>query len=207
MARANPDDISSSKRAQRILQSADALFCDRGFDGTSIRDVAQAAGVNKALVFYYFDSKDRLFEQVVSRYYDEQRRVLIDAMDPTASLPDQIHELLDRYLDFITEHHRYARLIQHQVASGGRQDGAIGQGLTELLEWMVGALGPRAAAEGPRAAKHVYMTLSGAVINYFTYGPLMAEAWGGDPLGPTQLAERRAHIHWLADVLLGALAD
>src|SRR5256885_8471488 len=78
----------SSRRRHTRLQgdwSSDVcssdLFCERGYEGVSARDVAERASVNKALVFYHFGSKAKLFDRVIERYYEshagrsEERRV------------------------------------------------------------------------------------------------------------------------------------
>jgi len=53
---------------ERLLDVAEHLFADRGFDGTSIRELATAAGCNIASVNYYFGSKQKLYEEVFRRH-------------------------------------------------------------------------------------------------------------------------------------------
>ena len=63
--RGRPARGEEGERKERILKAADALFCERGLSGVSVRDVAAKAEVNKSLVFYYFDNKQVLFEAVL----------------------------------------------------------------------------------------------------------------------------------------------
>ncbi|MYW89924.1 helix-turn-helix transcriptional regulator [Amycolatopsis rubida] len=58
-------DATATKAA--LLDAAAELFADRGFDRTTVRDIANRAGVNQALLFRYFGSKDALFEHVMAR--------------------------------------------------------------------------------------------------------------------------------------------
>lgn len=58
-------DATATKAA--LLDAAAELFADRGFDRTTVRDIAHRAGVNQALLFRYFGSKDALFEHVMAR--------------------------------------------------------------------------------------------------------------------------------------------
>jgi AcrR family transcriptional regulator len=46
----------------QIIETAERLFAERGFDGTSVRDIADEAGINVAMISYYFGSKEKLME-------------------------------------------------------------------------------------------------------------------------------------------------
>ncbi|MEU5694395.1 TetR family transcriptional regulator [Actinosynnema sp. NPDC020468] len=65
-----------------ILDAAAVLFAERGFDRTTVRDIAARAGANQALLFRYFGSKEALFEEVVARGGREQLE-----STPAAALP------------------------------------------------------------------------------------------------------------------------
>ncbi|HNP53387.1 MAG TPA: TetR family transcriptional regulator [Ferruginibacter sp.] len=49
-----------SDKRQHIIENAEILFADKGFEGTSVRDIAKQAGVNLAMISYYFGSKEKL---------------------------------------------------------------------------------------------------------------------------------------------------
>ena len=61
---------------KKILATAEALFADKGYDGTGIQDIATAAGVNKALIYYHFKNKkdivDSLFQQTLDEMFAMQ---------------------------------------------------------------------------------------------------------------------------------------
>ena len=52
-------------KREHILVVAEGLFGEKGFDGTSVRDIAQVAGVNLAMISYYFGSKEKLLESLI----------------------------------------------------------------------------------------------------------------------------------------------
>jgi AcrR family transcriptional regulator len=190
--------------AARILEAADELFCRSGYDGVSARDIAVQARVNKALVFYHFGSKEELFAQVVGRYYDAHRRALEGSFEGGGPLRARLHRMFDAYFDFMAEHRRYAALIQHEAANP-KAHPLIRRNLAPMLGWIERVLAEAVPGEGPLASRHFFVTFSGAVINYFTYAPLLAPAWKGDPLAPAALEERRRHVHFLVDAVLDAL--
>ncbi|GAB3160363.1 TetR/AcrR family transcriptional regulator [Amycolatopsis stemonae] len=63
-------DAAATRRA--LLDAAARLFAERGFDRTTVRDIAGLAGVNQSLLFRYFGTKDALFEEVIARSGREQ---------------------------------------------------------------------------------------------------------------------------------------
>ena len=191
--------------ADRILVAARRCFGRSGFDGTSARDIATEAGVNKALVFYHFGSMELLFERVLQGYYDGHQQALVGAIDADAPMDSRLHALIDRYFDFMIDNIEYARLVQREVAGSGSANAIVERNLAALLAWTADALQQVAPPDGPTAPRHLFVTLAGAVINYFTYAPVLAASWAGDPMSAAGLAERRQHLHWLADALLAGL--
>ena len=82
MAKRTVEDPRSDSTREKLIYSAEALFAERGFDGVSVRDIANAAGVNSALVGYYFRGKEGLFSEVYTRHCEplkrERERLLIE---------------------------------------------------------------------------------------------------------------------------------
>lgn len=198
--------MSEKKTSDRILDAADALFGEVGFDGVSVRDVAERADVNKASVFYYYNSKAELFRTVLERYYEHQREALREAFEQTSgSLRERFHRGMDAYFDFVAENHRYPRLVQRILTSDSQQVEFIQQSLSPLFDWIEEQLGELAPDEGPLAARQFFVTISGAVLTYFTYEPAMHEEW--KMLSDEALEERRDHLHWMIDVFIDRLEE
>ena len=59
---------SDPSARDQILEAADHLFGEYGFDATATRHIAERCGVNKALIHYHFSNKQGLFEAVLDRY-------------------------------------------------------------------------------------------------------------------------------------------
>jgi TetR/AcrR family transcriptional regulator len=194
-----------SETARRILEAADELLSELGYAGASMRDVAERAGVNKASVFYHFSSKEELFERVLQGYYDAHMEALAGAFAGEEPVRERLHRMIDAYVDFMAENRRYPRLVQQQVAGVDTRH-LIERNLRQLFDWTTRALAELVPDAGPLAARHFFVTFSAMVINYFTYTPVLGEAWGErDPMGEEALSERRAHVHWMVDVALTAL--
>ena len=57
----------------RILKTAERIFSEEGFDGARVDTIAKEAGVNKALIYYYFKSKEEILETILSGLLKMQR--------------------------------------------------------------------------------------------------------------------------------------
>jgi len=201
------EEPTRNERAQALLDAAEGLLEEGGVEALSARAVAERAGVNKGLVFYYWGSTTGLFEQVLGRYYERHKAALAGAFAGEGTERERVHHVVDAYLDFMEANGTYARIVQQQVASGGAHLPLVRKHLGEVLELTTRMLAEVAPESGPLSAPHFHVSMSAVVINYFTYGPVLGHAFpNGDPLCPEALAERRAHVHWVVEAWLDALA-
>ncbi len=79
-----PKQDAAQDKQERILDAAEEFFSEHGFDGVSIRDVAQAAGVDTALLHYYFGTKKGLFDAVFRRRAEVLNRMRIESINEYA---------------------------------------------------------------------------------------------------------------------------
>lgn len=81
----------------KLLDAAERLFADKGYDGSSLREIADKANLHGALSTYYFGTKERLFDEVVGRRaveLEEQRLANLARIDPDAQSPSETVRLL-----------------------------------------------------------------------------------------------------------------
>ncbi len=191
--------------ADRILRAADELFAARGYAGVSVRDIAEQAGVNKGLVYYHHGSKAELFERLLDGYYRRHADALSDGFDHGGSLRERLHSVMDAYLDFLEENHRYAQLVQREIAAGSEAIPQIRRGLSLLYEWLAENLATVCPPDGPLAARHFFVSFSGIAVTYYVYAPAIEPLWGDDPMSVKNRRQRREHLHWMVDVTLDRL--
>jgi len=106
-----------TKTRERILQTAERLFAEHGFAGTSLRLLTRHAGVNLAAVNYHFQSKTRLIEVILERRLDllnNQRLTALASLSSAKhdSTEQRLAEILDAFI-------RPAILIGHSTRGGG----------------------------------------------------------------------------------------
>jgi AcrR family transcriptional regulator len=79
--RLQPVDVAAQTTKTRILDAAEELFMEHGFEATSLRLITTAAGVNLAAANYHFGSKEELFQAVLTRRLDPMNRQRMDLLD------------------------------------------------------------------------------------------------------------------------------
>jgi TetR/AcrR family transcriptional regulator len=195
----------ATESAQKILSAAEELFATHGFNKVSVRDIAERAEVNKALVFYYYDNKATLLGKVLEGYYREHARAL--QMPPNCEdVRVGMHELLNRYIDFIEDNTHYLQIVQREIAQGSEGVPAIRRGLQLLYDQVELLLKDVVPAEGPLQAKHFFVSVAGMVTAYFSYAPVLSHLWNANPMSAAHRRERREHLHWLVDTLLDGMS-
>ncbi len=96
----------SERKHRAILAAANSLFVQSGYQGTSMDEIAAAAGVSKQTVYKHFADKERLFEAVVLETLDQAGdpfRAEIDGLRQTTDVVAGLRELAVRYLETVTQ--------------------------------------------------------------------------------------------------------
>lgn len=88
-----------ASREEAIVAATRTLFDKRGLQDARVDDIARAAGLNKALIYRAFSSKDEIFALTAVSYLDELR-ALTDQLEPVAEGPPRLRELLGVFADF-----------------------------------------------------------------------------------------------------------
>ncbi|MFB0554535.1 MAG: CerR family C-terminal domain-containing protein [Phycisphaerae bacterium] len=103
MPQDNKTDSNANKGVRdRLLDAAEELFCEHGFEGASIRDIAASANCNIASVNYYFGGKEKLYEEVWRRHLIPMREARIASIENVMSQSEgqpRLEELLRAFAD------------------------------------------------------------------------------------------------------------
>src|SRR5256885_14188488 len=97
-----------------IIDAAVELFAEKGFEGTSIRDLATKADVNVAMVNYYFGSKEKLFESMVQLKAAYTRDMLEEIVNnKELSEIEKLDRIIDSYVTRLFSNRKFHRVIHH----------------------------------------------------------------------------------------------
>lgn len=107
---------------ERIIKAARKAFAERGHDGVSMSEIAQMAGVKKALIYYYFPSKEDLFYEVWQYSIDElEDHVFSETRDENVYV-SKLKRILRSYIDFITNKNEIKKIMDQERANLSRED-------------------------------------------------------------------------------------
>lgn len=141
----------------RIIRVSERLFSEKGFDATRVDEIAEGAGVNKALIYYYFKSKEDILDYLVKSFFDDIAALSMDFVhhhvmqmigcgdldiqsdrwrfasdEAISSFLQNVHEYYKIFLDFALAHKRTLRIIVLESLKNNKHHNDL-FGLLDLL--------------------------------------------------------------------------
>jgi len=184
----NAGSVKSVK--DRLLDVAEGLFCEHGFKGTSIRDIAASAGCNIASVNYYFGSKEGLYEEVWHRHLIPMRDSRIASINKVMSraegrpnLEDLLRSFADTFVGSMVDTSKVSRLsklmAREYIDSHLPTDMFVNEVMTPTITAMHGALMKTCPDLDESKIMPVIFSLIGQLV-HFVHVKTMFEQGGDD---------------------------
>ncbi len=191
---------------EEIMNAAEELFGEAGFDGATTREISRGSGVNQGLIYYYFGNKQALFESVLDRYFLELERRLLYALEEEGEMADRLSRVLDTYMDFLQANSAFSRIIQRE-ASGGRHMELIYTRLAPIFERGLELIKQAypATRKGEMSADQILLSFYAMIAGYFTFGPMMGRLLETDPMAKSNFALRKQHLKRMLEIVTEAV--
>ncbi|MEO8237213.1 MAG: TetR family transcriptional regulator [Flavobacterium sp.] len=122
--------IELNDKKIQILEVAEKLFSEKGFEGTSIRDISKAAKINVAMVSYYFGSKERLLESLILYKTSDLRLLLENLLMENLEPLDKVNKLIEIYIQRINCNRGIYRVLHFELTLKKREQSL--EAFTEL---------------------------------------------------------------------------
>jgi AcrR family transcriptional regulator len=104
-------------KRELIISTAMKLFAQKGFEGTSVREIAAGANVNLAMISYYFGSKEKLFEKLVEYKAGILNVVFSELVNNTAlSQIEKLHVVIDNYVEKMFHSPHFHHLLHRELS-------------------------------------------------------------------------------------------
>ena len=103
-----------------LLRAATRLFSTHGYDGVAVDDIVQAAGVNKRMVYHYFQNKEGLYAEVLRSVFSRLAEIEQKAFDQTKDPADGIRQILVNYFQFLSDNPEFVSLLSWENLRQGR---------------------------------------------------------------------------------------
>ncbi|HTY19583.1 MAG TPA: helix-turn-helix domain-containing protein [Myxococcota bacterium] len=194
-----------------ILAAGEGAFARRGYAATRLEDVADAVGVKRAALFYYFRDKQALYDAVIEEAFRELVARLEAALSGAGPIAPRVEAAVETWVDAIEARPALARLILRHAADAEERPATPLFPAAERLLRMAWAL----FEEGRRRGEleplhddpfHAASALIGATVFYVSALAPLLPLGGFDPLAPEQMAAHKRDALRTARRLLGIRA-
>jgi AcrR family transcriptional regulator len=130
---------------ERIMEVARKEFLEKGYQGARMQSIADSAGINKASLHYYFDSKDKLFEAIFEEAMQKVLPIMLKALIEEPTLEEKIRSLVDAHISLYIDNPYLPGFIVNETYTNpayvydlifrrkGVWRGAVREKLTEIL--------------------------------------------------------------------------
>ena len=109
----------SSETERKIVEAASTVFLEKGKTGARMQAIADRAGINKALLHYYFRSKDRLYQEVFERQVETFVGEMLRAFEGGGPFRTFLESFISNYIDAIARRPGLVRFIVWEISQGG----------------------------------------------------------------------------------------
>jgi len=201
MAATTPSRTQAERSDQtrtRILEAAVTQFSEKGLDGARTEQIAEAAGVNKALLYYYFQGKEALYSAAIKHVAEGVRATSMAVLDSDATPGERFLKSALDHFDRIHTNWRFQSLMQREMFRVHRGEP---NALAPMVDTVFRPLTLRmeeVQAQGIASGELIDVDTTqmrnaslGANILYFLSAPMMRLMLGTDPLARSVLEQRR----------------
>ncbi|MCL1934529.1 MAG: TetR/AcrR family transcriptional regulator, partial [Candidatus Azobacteroides sp.] len=110
-------ELKSGNKEQLILEVAEKLFIERGFTGTKTTEIADEAGVNHALLHYYFRTKENLFNKIFEQKADQLLGSFSISTDDSSSFFEKLKNGIETHFEIISKNPKMPLFILREIVT------------------------------------------------------------------------------------------
>lgn len=188
-------DPHDARRA--ILRSAERIFSEKGLEGARTDAIARAARVNKALLYYYFKSKDDLFLAVFDEYMGDAHREIMQILSDEGSEKEIVLRYAEALFDRLSRQPDAYLLFQRFIMANPRLVERLAKKYFVPRFRKITAVIRRGVRRGEFRqvdANQASICVGALIVFYFSCGPIMKTVARFDPFSPKALKKRKREM-------------
>ncbi len=182
---------------ESILAAAERTFAEAGLSGARVDRIARRARVNKALLYYYFRSKEGLYRAVLEEHLGEFARVAREVLEAQGDARTRVLDFVSAHFDFLSTRPLFPSLMQRFFMTGGRSLDRLKakyvlptyRGLIRVIEQ-----GVRDGEFYEMDGRQTAISLAALVVHYFLAAPWLKTMARMDAYGRENLARRKKEV-------------
>jgi AcrR family transcriptional regulator len=102
------------RRLAKILEHATAIFCEKGYEGASMRDLSRASGMSLAGLYYYFESKEKLLYLIQKDLFSTVMELLREQLKEASGAEDRIRLFIQNHLEYFLSKPKAMKVLSHE---------------------------------------------------------------------------------------------
>ncbi len=180
-----------------ILAAAERVFARAGLAGARTDLIAAEAGVNKALLYYYFQSKEKLYQAVLEDHFEQFNGQALQVLGEPGPAREVLLRYVSLHFDFMSARHRHAPLFQQFMSAGGRFSEGLVRKYFEPRGRAVARLLERGMRDGEfRRVDHFHTAISivALIVFYFSAAPVLQMLGHADAYADANLKHRKQAV-------------
>lgn len=199
-SKARLEPVRDAERTQQaILAAAEAEFASKGLAGARVDVIAEQAGANKRMLYYYFGSKEDLYLAVLERAYGAMREKERDLNLANLEPLEAIKTLVEFKFDYYVAHQSIISLLAGENLSGAaflkrsRKLRDMQTSLVGVIQRVLAAGEAKGVIRKGLDPLHLYLSISALGYFYFSNAATLSVAFGRQLLSEPERNERRKH--------------
>jgi TetR/AcrR family transcriptional regulator len=182
----------------RVLQVAQNLFAERGYRGTSLRDIARRIGIKAPSLLHHFPSKEQLYMAVLDRIFEGMEDSASTVLMGRDAFQERTRRAITGAIDYIAGRPDSIRIIWREMT----EESGVGRQLFKRRIPPLFAMGVNFLFQGQRAGEfreevdpfHFLLSLNSITIGYFTTAAMVRRLWNQNLLEPAVIERRKREV-------------
>lgn len=193
----DPGDRSPRSTRDLIISEAIACFAERGYDGTSLNDIAAGVGIRRPSLLHHFPSKETLYGSVFEQILSDWLERVGQAVEMEGTGWAKVELVLRAGFALFEDNPDYVRMMRREALDGGVR---LGIDLASVLKPLFAAAAEyldRMMDEGVlkrHDSRHLLITGYGAILTYFSDAPFITDLLEHEALTGANISEHREAV-------------